>query len=184
MTVAISFFMTEGGILWNILDVDSRILYIMGAKVNYLILEGHQWWRSIAHMFLHGGIIHLLFNMYALYLIGPGIERILGSIKFVLVYIFLGIGACIFSMLFTNGFSVGASGAIFGLLGINFTIAYLNKNNSFRNKEIFKNIAVLIFINLFIGFSSTGIDNAAHIGGLLFGIGVGYFIDLKMKRVW
>lgn len=178
ITVIISFFI-NGEVFMNLLDVDSRILYIMGAKVNYLILENREWWRSVTHMFLHGGIIHLLFNMYALYLIGPSVEKILGSVKFIITYLFLGIGACIFSMQFTNGFSVGASGAIFGLLGIVFVIAYLNKNNGHKSREVFKNILMIILLNLFIGFSSTGIDNAAHIGGLIVGIGIGYFAISK-----
>ncbi|MGL4763298.1 MAG: rhomboid family intramembrane serine protease [Sarcina sp.] len=176
----------SGDIIENLMQINSQVLYISGAKVNYLIMEGHQWWRVITHMFLHGGLIHLVFNMYALYILGPGIEMLLGKVKFILVYLLSGIVSCMFSIKFSSGFSVGASGAIFGLLGITLVFAYLNKNRSQMNNDLLKNILFLIGINLFIGFNSIGIDNAGHIGGLIAGIFIGYFgvkKDLVKKAI-
>ena len=129
----------------------------------------------MAHMFLHGGIIHLMFNMYALCILGPGIERLIGKVKFIFVYLLSGITGCLFSMKFSSGLSVGASGAIFGLLGVTLVFAYLNKNKNQMSNELLRNITVLIGVNLLIGFSNTGIDNAGHIGGLIGGICIGYF---------
>ena len=171
--------MISGGFIQNLIEVDSRVLYIIGAKVNYLILQEGELWRVIAHMFLHSGIIHLAFNMYALYFLGRNVENLLGKTKFIVIYLISGVVGCIFSIKFSQGLSVGASGAIFGLLGVMFIFAYLNRNKNSISKNYLRDIVFLIFMNLVIGLSSTGIDNAGHIGGLVAGVSIGYFILKK-----
>ena len=117
--------------------------------------------------FLHANLFHLLFNMYSLYIIGNQLENYVGKWKFLGIYIISGISGSLLSCVFSNSISVGASGAIFGLLG---AILYFGYHYRLYLGSVLKNqIIPLIIINLSIGFLSTGIDNAAHIGGLLGG---------------
>ena len=97
-------------------STNQNVLITFGAKVNSLIQEG-QIWRFLTSVFVHIGLIHLLFNLYALWILGPLTERIFGHYKFLLLYILSGIGGSIFSFMFTPALSAGASGAIFGLVG-------------------------------------------------------------------
>jgi rhomboid protease GluP len=184
-------------ILWQ--GFPGPVLEAYGAKLNHLIdSPNRQWWRFIAPMFLHGNLIHLLLNMYALMMIGPFVEKLYGSAKFVVFWVLTGICGVVGSylavrpQLATNSLarfifkahddpSVGASGALFGLVGVLFVFGI-----KFRHElpEGFKRafgtgLLPIIFINLFIGFVGRGlIDNAAHLGGLLSGavlaLGVGY----------
>ena len=119
-------------------------------------------------MFLHADITHLLFNMYALYVIGSQIESFFNKFKYIIIYFLSGIFGCLLSMLFTNSWSVGASGAIFGLLGSMLYFGYHHR--MYLGTVIKSQIIPIIVINLLIGFSSSSIDNAAHIGGLIGGI--------------
>ncbi len=162
------------GILNSFLQISPGILYIMGAKVNSLILYDAQWWRLITAMFLHAGIVHLLFNMYALYILGNQLESILGKEKFILVYFISGIVSSLASFILSANMSVGASGAIFGLLGVLLIFAYIKKDE--LGFKFFKNIITVVLLNLVIGFSISNIDNAGHIGGLACGIIIGSII--------
>jgi rhomboid protease GluP len=175
------------------------VLLAYGAKLNSLINEQHQWWRFVTPMFVHVGILHLLVNMYSLWIIGPYVEKLYGSAKFVVFWIVTGIGGVVASYLTvgnsggslsplarflfkTQDFpSAGASGALFGLVGVLFVFGI-----KFRHElpEGFKRafgtgMLPVILINLFIGYMAHGfIDNAAHLGGLISGaalaIVVGY----------
>ena len=165
------------GILSSLLEINSGILYIIGAKVNSLILYDGQWWRLITAMFLHAGIVHLLFNMYALYILGNQLESILGKEKFILVYFISGIVSSLASFILSSSMSVGASGAIFGLLGTLLIFAYIKKDE--LGFKFFKNIITVVLLNLVIGFSISSIDNAGHIGGLVCGIIIGSIIFRK-----
>lgn len=151
----------------NIFDSNINVLVFLGAKVNSLILSG-EYYRLITCMFLHGGLVHIGFNMYALYSLGPFIEKIFGRKKFTIIYFFSGILSSFMSFIFSSDISIGASGAIFGLLGAALIFGLKNKNKI--GKEFMMNIIVVIGINLFMGFSIPNIDNFAHMGGLIGGI--------------
>ncbi len=154
-------------ILTQIVDftVGNGLIHL-GAKVNFLIAGG-EYWRLITAMFLHGGIMHLLFNMMALYILGRDIERFFGQKKFLLLYFGAGLIGSAFSFLLIDNVSVGASGAIFGLMGGNL---YLYRRNPMVYKRIYGNdLLILIVINLVIGFVQPNIDIAGHIGGLIGG---------------
>lgn len=147
-------------------ELDSYTLYRMGAVSGFAIKSG-QIWRLITGTFLHAGLIHLLVNIYSLCIIGMQLENFVGKKKFLAIYLISAISGSLMSSLFTTGISVGASGAIFGLLGSMLYFGYhyrLYLGNVLRAQ-----IIPLILLNLFLGFTLSGIDNAAHIGGLIGG---------------
>jgi len=156
-------FMQSGGRL------DGYTLLKYGANFAPVVkLGGLQILRLISCAFLHGGIFHLLFNMYALFIIGTQVENYIGKWKFLLIYLLSAISGSLMSCIFSNSVSVGASGAIFGLLG---SLLYFGYHYRLYLGSVLKNqIIPLIVINLILGFMSSGmIDNAAHIGGLIGG---------------
>ena len=146
----------------------------LGLKANELIMVG-QYWRFITPVFLHGSILHLGFNMYALYILGRRMERFYGSLRFLGLYIIAGIWGNLLSFLLTISPSLGSSTAVFGLLGAEGIFI-------FQHRELFgeqfqkalRQIIQVAVINILIGLSP-GIDNWGHIGGLLGGIAFSWF---------
>lgn len=133
----------------------------------YYIIIKNEWYRLITGTFLHSNIIHLGFNMYALYNIGSEIEQFLGRKKYLLIYLISSIFGSLFSVLITKSWSVGASGAIFGLLG---SIVYFGYHyRLFLGNVLKSQIIPIILINFAIGFIIPGIDIAAHFGGFIAG---------------
>lgn len=150
------------GFFRNIVEMNPQILYWMGAKHNNAIIFHGEYYRLVTSMFLHGGIVHLLFNMYALYILGDFIERIYGAKKYLAIYFVSGIVASIFSLYFSPVMGVGASGAIFGLLGAALVFAYNEKDRI--GKALVTNIIVIILLNVFIGLSMSNIEiGRAHV---------------------
>lgn len=172
--------------LW---EPPQQVLIAYGAKLNFLVKEHHEWWRFVTPVFIHIGLAHLLVNMYGLWMIGPYVERLYGSAKFVALWVGTGIAGVLASYLSVqpklavgsigrflfkagDGASAGASGALFGLIGVLFVFGI-----KFRRElpEGFKRafgtgLLPVILINLAIGYIGRGfIDNAAHLGGLLSG---------------
>lgn len=144
----------------------------------FFVLNG-EYYRLFTGMFLHANIVHLLFNMYALYVIGAQLESFLGKYKYLIVYLLSGLGGSVLSIFFSNGFSVGASGAIFGLLG---SLLYFGYHYRVYLETVVKSqIIPLILFNLLIGFSFSGIDNWAHIGGLIGGLLSTMAVGIKYK---
>lgn len=147
---------------------DIQTLLRFGANLDVLT-KGGQYYRLLTCMFLHIGFIHIILNMYSLYIIGPQVESFFGKVKYLFIYIFSGICGSILSLAFShNVVSAGASGAIFGLLGSILYFGYYYR--AYLGNVVKSQILPIILINLVIGFMMTGIDNAAHIGGLLGGI--------------
>jgi rhomboid protease GluP len=140
----------------------------MGMKVNELILKG-EYWRLFTPMFLHGSILHLGFNMYALYIFGPGLERYYGHGRFSLLFFLGGFAGNVFSFMFSASPSLGSSTAIFGLLAAEGVFLYQNQM-VFGGvaRRALNNIIMIAVVNLLIGLSP-GIDNWGHMGGLLGG---------------
>ena len=176
------------------------VLRAYGAKLNYLINPPyHQWWRFISPMFVHNDVLHLLMNMFSLLILGPFVEKLYGSAKFVVFWVVTGIAGTVGSYLtvrpeLANGLlgsfifhkndwpAAGASGALFGLIGVLFVFGI-----KFRHElpEGFKRVfgtgmLPIIFINLFIGFIGRSfIGNSAHLSGLFAGAALALFIDYR-----
>lgn len=139
-----------------------------GMKVNSLILSG-EFWRLITPTFLHGSIIHLGFNMYALSLLGPGLEIRFGKKRFVSLYILAGFSGNVISMMFTKEPSLGSSTAIFGLLGAQGVYIFQNRKMlGGIARNALNRIVMIAGINFLIGMNP-GIDNWGHFGGLVGG---------------
>lgn len=157
----IMFILTRGST-----DIETLLKY--GANNAYLTKSG-EYYRLLSSMFIHIGLLHLLFNMYTLYIIGPQVESFYGKFKYFLIYILSGVSGSILSITFSsNTVSAGASGAIFGLMGALLYFGFFYRN--YLGSVIKSQIVPIIILNLVIGFSTSGIDNAAHIGGLIGGI--------------
>jgi rhomboid protease GluP len=147
-------------------SIDQRVLIDFGAKVNTLIQAGEVW-RLFSSTFIHIGIIHLAFNLYALLALGRLTEEGLGHRRFFIIYILSGLGGSVASFLFSSALSAGASGAIFGLLGA--LLYYSYKQPALWKSGLGMNLVFVILINLGFGFIQPGIDNFAHLGGLITG---------------
>ncbi|WP_460531326.1 rhomboid family intramembrane serine protease [Chitinimonas naiadis] len=162
----------------GLVEINPAVAVRWGSNYGSLTTGG-EWWRLLSSTFIHFGILHLAFNMLALYQTGPMVERMYGSLHFLVLYVIAGLVGSAASLLWNpQVHSAGASGAIFGVFGG--MLAFMIKPgsavppaivNAHRNSTL-----VFIAFNLFYGFASTGIDNAAHIGGLLSGFLVGLLL--------
>jgi rhomboid protease GluP len=163
----------------GLLAPPGKALYLFGAKWTPSILSG-QIWRLVTANYLHGGIIHLLFNCYALVSLGPLIEDSFGGRKLFLIYSVTGVAAFATSALFRpDTLSIGASGALFGIMG--FAIVFGRFRSGSSGRAIADQLMrYLIFMVLL--FLVPGIDNAAHIGGLLSGAALGLLVDAGEPR--
>ncbi len=166
----------------NMANLDAITLYHFGGLTNYHTMGSiTEMYRLVTSIFLHAGLIHLLCNMYSLYVLGPQVENFFGKKKFLLIYLGSGIIGNLFSMLYQadNIISVGASGAIFGLLG---ALVYFGYHYRVYLGQVLKaQIIPLIILNLFIGFAVSGINNIAHVGGLIGGYMVTKAVGIKYK---
>ena len=164
----------------NILDINAYVLLYMGGNYGALVSKG-QVWRLLTCAFLHGGLIHILCNMYALYAIGPQVEILFGRVKDIIIYFFSAIGGSLLSFTCSpNNLSIGASGAIFGLFGA--MVVFVLKYKDRIPKKVLNNLFGVIILNLLIGFNLQGIDNFGHIGGLLAGALVAFLILTKEAK--
>ena len=167
-TVVVSFIAesTGGAGVWNALALDK------------VAVAHGEWWRLLSVVLVHDGPLHLFFNMYALYLLGPIVEGIWGSKPFAVFYLLTAAAASTLSFITNPVTSVGASGAIFGLVGV--LLAGTRAHHpvlDLRARSIIPQLGTLVVINLAIGFLAAGaIDNAAHIGGLLAGLWLGFVV--------
>ncbi len=152
---------------------DIRALVDLGAKVNPYVAQG-EIWRLFTATLLHDGILHLMFNLYALFALGPMLEAYVGPRRFLIIYLLGGLFGSLLSYAFSQSVSVGASGAIFGIIGAT-TVYFFRYRNNFgsQGRAILQNMIVVIVINLLFGLGAGYIDNWGHIGGLLGGALVG-----------
>jgi rhomboid protease GluP len=160
-------------VLTRAYDSDAAMV-AMGAIVPGLVQRG-ELWRLIASMFLHGGWLHWLANSWALYQLGTLYEVLFGSKRFTLVYFATGICAGIASSMYNHGPAVGASGAVFGIMGA--FIFSIWRSPLYRHQPwsrgLIGQLVFWIVINIAIGYSLPFIDNVAHIGGLVSGLILG-----------
>lgn len=167
IAINIVFFLVSVLLSGSVGDIETRVLVALGAKENYRIDHG-EYYRLLTSMFLHGGIIHIAFNMYALYSIGNLVEQIYGTKKYLIIYFASGLLASFTSYKLSPYVSIGASGAIFGLLGACAVFAYKEKERI--GKDFLIDMASVIFLNVIIGLTMSNIDNVAHFGGLFGGV--------------
>lgn len=153
-------------------------LVAWGGNLGILTING-EWWRLLTAMFIHAGIFHLAFNLYFAWVIGRTCEQVFGAAAYAVVYLGSGLVASMVSVAWQPAtVSVGASGALFGVFGafLGFTIRRRGMLPAEFVNSVRRNALILIGINLVIGFAVPGIDVAAHVGGLVAGLGIGYAI--------
>ncbi|MGN6533152.1 MAG: rhomboid family intramembrane serine protease [Ginsengibacter sp.] len=179
LNIAIFILMVISGVSFFLPDTQSLISW--GANFRPLTLEG-QWWRLLTNCFLHIGIVHLLMNMYALIYIGLLLEPYLGKARFAAAYLLTGLAASIVSLWWHDlTVSAGASGAIFGMYGVFIAMLTTNLIEKSARKSLLTSIAIFAGYNLLNGMKA-GIDNAAHVGGLLSGVIIGYAFVPALKK--
>ena len=182
-TIAVSAWTTlspAGAQLINVLDLDKHAV------------QNGELWRLLTVTLVHAGWLHLFFNMYALYIVGPLVEAMYGRVLFVLFYLLAAATGSLASYLVFENPSVGASGAIFGLFGLLFVATWVHKPIAGRQAlALTRQIGFLIVINLAIGFGIGGfasIDNMAHVGGLLGGAWLGLVVAPRgaatLRSLW
>ncbi len=138
-------------------------------------IEAGEWWRGLTAAFLHGGMMHILFNMYFLYIFGPRLEQQVGSVAFSGIYLASAAGGSVATFLFgpSNAISVGASGALFGLFGAWIYAAYRQRGSA-AGSAMFNQLGALLLINMALPLFIPNIDWRAHLGGLVTGIAVAF----------
>lgn len=152
---------------------DGYYMYLMGASYTPAIIYDGEWYRLFTSMFMHFGLEHLLNNMLSLLVLGKYIEPLVGKIRFLVIYILSGLAGNVLSFLvevYTEDYAVsaGASGATFGLTGALLSLVLMNHG---RIGTITKqSVLLMIAISLYSGFTSSGVDNLAHAGGLIAGV--------------
>jgi len=155
--------------------VGQETALVLGAKINQAIVLG-QWWRLLTAVFLHADLLHLGMNTYALIAFGPQVEQIYGRWRFLLSYLTAGLTGSAFSFLLNPYPSVGASGAIFGLIGMLGAYFYRYRHQLRSGRAALGNILFILAYNLFYGLANPRVDNWGHIGGLLAGLTLGWFL--------
>jgi rhomboid protease GluP len=169
------------GSAFGLLDPSPRALCRLGALNAAAIAESGQWWRLLTVMVLHGGLIHWAFNSWALWAFGPTLENLLGRARFVALYVGAGLVGAAASFAFNQTqLGVGASGAIFGLLGA--LVAYFFRRRQSGGSVPLQNLLLVLLLNLFIASQSRSIDNLAHIGGFLAGLAAMALYDAAGPR--
>jgi rhomboid protease GluP len=175
---AISWYLTQiagsatagAGSMWG--GINGEVLVRLGAKFGPLIYAG-EWWRLVTAMFLHAGLLHIGFNLWCLFDLGPEVESLLSTPKFIVLYLVTGIAGFLLSLWWSPfSISIGASGAVLGLIGIligaSFHHGHLGKE---YRSQLWRWVIYIFIFGLFFS-----VDNAAHIGGLAAGALLGYFI--------
>ncbi len=161
---------------------DSEYMVDVGAMYAPWFFDKHQYYRLLTSMFIHFGFEHIAANMFALAIFGSRVERLMGHVRYLVLYILSGLAAGMLSIgvgvfLHTTHVSAGASGAIFGVIGALFIILIRNKGR--LGDMTAGRAAFLICYSVFSGFAAEGVDNAAHIGGLLMGLLLGFILYKK-----
>lgn len=168
----------------TIMDFPVPELVHWGANLGALTISG-EWWRLLTNIFVHAGIIHIGFNMWCLWYLGELAEQLYGASTYVCIYLICGIGASLTSAGWHPYVpSVGASGAIFGLAGALFTAIKLGEFSVSRAamSGTLRSLGAFVIFNLIFGFAISGVDNAAHIGGLVTGVIVGALVAFLAPR--
>lgn len=158
---------------------DAAFMLEHGAMYRTYITEGHEYYRMFTSLFLHFGISHLLNNMVMLGALGGNLEQEIGKIRFVIIYFISGLGGNLLSLWLDirageSVVSAGASGAIFGLMGA--LLCVVLKSHGRVGRLTNRGILFMVVLSLYFGFTSSGVDNAAHIGGLICGFAAAFVL--------
>ena len=165
---------------------DAYFMYTKGAMFAPAVLEDGEYYRLLTAMFMHFGIRHIMNNMLVLFVIGDNLERALGHVKYLIFYLLCGIGSNWVSMMAhstdTMTVSAGASGAIFGVVG---GLLYVVTANKGRLEDLStRQLVIMIFFSLYLGYTSTGVDNTAHLSGLVIGIVLAIILYHRTTGDW
>lgn len=160
----------------SLLDYNMIINYFANYYIN---VKNGEIYRLLTACFVHANFLHIFFNMYALYYIGPMVEKYYGKLKYLLIYLGSGIMGSLFSVVLSNNVSIGASGAIFGLFGSMLYFGY--KYRATLDGFVRSGIIPVLFINLILGFIVPNIDLYGHIGGLIGGLLLSYIVGVYRK---
>ena len=167
-------------------DGDTMFLLEHGAMYAPYVLEGKEYYRLVTSMFLHFGAPHLINNMLVLFVLGQRLEPVTGKIKFFLIYIFGGLGGNMLSLFFdmyagNASLSAGASGAVFAVMG---GMIYVIIRHRGRVADLtVRQMLIMAAFSLYFGFASEGVDNVAHIGGLLSGFLIAVIL-YHPRKIW
>ena len=171
-------------LLWGL---NGEVLYRLGSTYPPAIFDGHQWWRLVTAMFLHGGLIHIGFNMMVLMDIGPVVEEVYGPGRYLFLYTVTGVAGYLLSSFVgyqsaSGGHpSVGASGAILGLIGL--MIAITTRRTGAHMQQLRSRLISWVVSIFVFGFLLSGVDNLAHLGGLAAGFALGkIFADREPRN--
>lgn len=158
----------------------SLVLIKMGAKVNPLMIYNNEWWRLLTAAFIHIGFQHILMNGITLYFLGQELERIMGHVRFTIVYLVSAIGGNIVSFAFSDSISAGASTSLFGIF-----VSFIVLSSMYPRSQVLKQRAstytILIVLNIALGLFNQGIDNWGHMGGAAFGGIITFALGLSVK---
>ena len=163
-------------------------LYIAGRCGTDLVLVQQEYWRLLTSVFLHSGLYHLGSNLIAQVFLGNAVERNLGHIKYLFLYIVSGVGGNIISVLYdraqgVNTYSVGASGAVFGVMGALIVLIIKGRKKLRTGSSMLVRAGFAVFYAVYAGFRTPYTDNAAHLGGLAFGIALGVLLTIPLDDV-
>ncbi len=163
---------------------DTVFMVESGAMFAPAVLAGKEYYRLVTAMFMHFGINHIINNMIVLFALGANLERALGHVKYLILYLACGVGANWISMMIggmeSMVVSAGASGAIFGVVGGLLSAVLVNKG---RLEDLnTRQLVIMVVLSLYLGFTESGVDNAAHISGLVLGIVFGFILYRKPKK--
>jgi rhomboid protease GluP len=164
-------------------STSTQTLIAFGAKVNALIARG-EYWRLITPIFIHIGLMHLLFNSFALLSFGRLAEAIFGHARFLAIYLVSGITGVAFSYFFSRSLSAGASGAIFGISGALVVFFFVNRRvPAISAQNQLTSMLLVLGFNAFYGFVQPGIDNWGHTGGVTAGIALAVWLTPRIVPV-
>lgn len=174
--------------IFMLLGKSEDVVFILeyGAMYEPCVMEGHEYYRLLTSIFLHFGINHLLNNMVMLGALGFNLEPEIGRIRFLMIYFLSGIGGNIVSLVLNvilgeSVISAGASGAVFGLMGALLCVVIRGRGRiGHLNK---KKLLILIVLSLYFGLTTAGVDNAAHIGGLICGFVLEIFLGMTKHKI-
>jgi rhomboid protease GluP len=163
-------------------------LHRLGAFEPRAVRVDGQYWRMMTSLFLHAGALHLLFNLYALFVIGPGLERIIGSVRFAFYYLLAGLGSSAGVLLlhwsdpFRREQLVGASGCVMGIVGVWAGYLFRHRHEPFASRRL-KNIVLIVAIQTAFDLSTPQVSMAAHLSGLATGLILGLLLTPRRARL-
>lgn len=164
----------------SITDMNGRALWVLGAKLGQSIWGDHEYWRLVTAGFLHGSVLHIAFNSWALFVLGSQVEEVFATPRFLVIYFASTVGGFLLSARLNMGLSIGASAGIMGLIGA--MVAFGHASQSSVGRQIRNQYLGWLGLNLVWGFMpGSQIDNYAHIGGFIGGFAVAWFAGTPLR---